>query len=364
MRIVVLGGCGDMGSYVVRDLMAHPDVQVTIGDYRRDAAERFAAELGDRANAIFVDAEDELSLVEALAGADAAVGCIGPFYHFATRLTRAAIRARVPYVDICDDWGPVDELAALDDEARDVGVTVINGLGWTPGITNLMAKKAVAGLDEVAEVRMYWGGGAADSEGLAVVMHVFYAVTGEVPTVRGGERVMVPAGTAKEIVSFPAPLGPVEVSHCGHPETLTVPRVIPADTVFLKGGLTPRWNNRLAEALVRLGLSKSHASIARVSRIIHRLEGIIGAGGVPYSGARVDVVGRKNGERANVSYRVTDKMGRLTGIPAATGAVLLARGEITSPGVHAPEDILEPDRIFAALDERGIQVLGIGASTL
>jgi saccharopine dehydrogenase-like NADP-dependent oxidoreductase len=346
-----------MGSYVVRDLMAHSDAQVTVADCRLGAAERFADQLGDRAEAIFVDAEDVGSLVEAMEGADTAVGCIGPFYHFAPQLTRAAIRAGVPYVDICDDWGPMHELAAMDRDARKAGVTVLNGLGWTPGITNLMAKRAAARLDEVDEVRMYWGGGAADSQGLAVVMHVFYAVTGEVPTVRGGEQVMVPAGSGREVIDFPAPLGPVEVFHCGHPETLTVPRVIPADTVLLKGGLTPRWNNRLAKVLVKLGLSKTHQSIARVSRIVQRLEGIIGAGGAPYSGARVDVLGREDSEDVTVSYGVTDKMGRLTGIPAAVGAVMLARGEIASPGVFAPEDLLEPDHVFGELEERGIRIV-------
>jgi len=354
MRIIVLGGCGDMGSYVVRDLIAHSDAQVTIADNREDAAEDFADQLGERVEACFVDAESQESLVEALEGADAAVGCIGPFYHFAPKLAQAAIRARVPYVDICDDWGPMDELVAMDEDAKEAGVTVINGLGWTPGITNLMAKKAAAQLDQVDEVRMYWGGGAADSQGLAVVMHVFYAVTGEVPTVRGGERVMVPAGSGREVVDFPAPLGPVEVFHCGHPETLTVPRLIPADRVFLKGGLTPRWNNRLAEVLVKLGLSQSHQSIQRVSRIVHRLEGIIGAGGTPYSGARVDVVGWSAGQARTVSYGVTEKMGSLTGIPAAVGALMLAQRAIASPGVFAPEDLVEPDQIFGELEKRGI----------
>jgi lysine 6-dehydrogenase len=179
MRIVVLGGCGDMGSYVVRDLIAFSDAEVVIADYRLERAQQMAAELGDRARGVFVDAEDADMLVRVLEGADAAVGCIGPFYHFAPKLARAAIRARVPYVDICDDWGPMDELRSMDPQAKEAGVTVINGLGWTPGITNLMAKKGAAQLDEVDEIRIYWGGGAADSEGLAVVMHVFYAITGD-----------------------------------------------------------------------------------------------------------------------------------------------------------------------------------------
>ncbi len=357
MKIVVLGGCGDMGSHVVRDLIAFSDAQVVIADYRLERAQKFAAELGPRAQAVFVDAEDPEMLVQVLQGADVAVGCIGPFYYFAPKLARAAIRARVPYVDICDDWGPMDELKGMDAEARAAGIPMINGLGWTPGITNLMAKKGAAQMDEVDEIRIYWGGGAADSEGLAVVMHVFYAISGEVPTFRDGQRVMVRAGSEKEWVEFPAPLGRVEVFHCGHPEPLTIPRTIPARTVFLKGGLTPRWNNALGAWLVKLGLIKSHRSIVRTSRLVHRLEGLIGAGGVPYSGARVDVVGRKDAEPRTVRYGTVDKMGRLTGIPAAIGAVMLARREIVQSGVFAPEEVLEPDPFFAQLERRGIRIV-------
>jgi len=356
MKIVVLGGCGDMGSYVVRDLLAHSQAEVTIADYRVERAKAFAAELGPRAEGVFVDAEDPESLQQVLQGADVAVGCIGPFYHFAPKLARAAVRAGVNYVDICDDWGPIEEVFALHDEAKAAGVTIISGLGWTPGITNLMARAGAAQLDEVESIKIYWGGGAADSEGLAVVMHVFYAISGEVPTYRGGQWVKVPAGSEKETIDFGEPLGKVEVFHCGHPEPLTIPRYIKADTVFLKGGLTPRWNNRLGEFLVRLGLSKTHQRIARTSRIIHRLEGIIGAGGVPFSGARVDVIGRKDGQSHTLTYVTIDKMGRLTGIPAAIGALMLAQGKITERGVFAPEGLIEPQPFFAELAKREVVI--------
>lgn len=356
MNIVVLGGCGDMGSYVVRDLVAHTAHTVAIADYRVDRARALAEEFGDRARGVFVDAEDPASLVGVLEGADVAVGCIGPFYHFAPQMARAAIAARVSYVDICDDWGPIEEVFGLDEAARAAGVSIVCGLGWTPGITNVMARAGADELDRVETVRVYWGGGAADSEGLAVVAHVLFAINGRVPTYRDGEWVDVPAGADGEVVSFPEPLGRVHVSHCGHPEPMTIPRTIQARTVFLKGGLTPNWNNWLGETLVKLGLGKTHRRIMTTARIVHRLEGIIGAGGVPCSGARVDVVGVKDGQARTLSYACADKMGRLTGIPAAIGAAMLARGEISRPGVHAPEGIVEPGPFFAALAERGILI--------
>ena len=61
MNIVVLGGCGDMGSHVVRELLAHSEAAITIADYRLERGKELANELGERARAAFVDANDEFS---------------------------------------------------------------------------------------------------------------------------------------------------------------------------------------------------------------------------------------------------------------------------------------------------------------
>ncbi|HOG45622.1 MAG TPA: saccharopine dehydrogenase NADP-binding domain-containing protein, partial [Anaerolineae bacterium] len=252
-RIVVLGGCGDVGSHAVRDLAETYEGTVVIADYRVELAKRLAAELGAKAEARFVDANSEESLVNAMKGADAAVGCIGPFYRYAAPVARAAVQAGVNYVDVCDDYGPIAELLALDGAARAAGMTLVTGVGWTPGLTNLLAKKGAAELDEVDEIRVFWAGSSADSTGLAVIMHVFYAVTGQVPTYKDGAWLDVPAGSGVEKVEFPQPLGVVRVFHCGHPEPLTIPRYLKARTVSLKGALVPNWNNTMASSFAKIG---------------------------------------------------------------------------------------------------------------
>ena len=357
MNIVVLGGCGDMGSHVVRELLAHSEATVTIADYRLERAKELASELGERARAAFVDANDEFSLLSVLEGADAAVGCIGPFYAFAAKMAKAAVKAGVNYVDICDDYGPIEELFALDEAAKRAGVTVITGLGWTPGITNVLAKRGAEELDEVEEIKISWAGGAADSTGLAVIMHVFYAIAGKVLTYKDGAWMEVPAGSEAEVVEFPAPLGRIRVFHCGHPEPLTIPRYIKAKTVSLKGALTPDWNNKLADLFARLGLIGTPAKNARMARIIHAIEGLFRMGGIAASGARVDVKGRKGGRQRTLSYSVVDRMGRLTAIPAAIGAQWLAEGRVERKGVFAPEGCIEPAAFLAELSKRGIRVL-------
>ena len=357
MHIVVLGGAGDMGSYVVRDLVEYTDARVTIADYRVKQARRLATRLGERATGIFVDARNRDSLLGAMRDADAVVGCIGPFYAFAPRIAREAIRAGVHYVDIGDDYGPMEELFFLHEDAQAAGTTVITGLGWTPGLSNILARRAADQLHEVDEIKVSWVGGAADSQGLAVIKHVLYAITGNVPTYRDGQWLEVPARSGRERVEFPEPLGTIEVFHCGHPEPLTVPRYISARTVSLKGSLTPRWNVLLASLFVRLGLTRTPTRIERLARLVHSIEGLFRAGGIPLSGLRVDVTGLKDGQEWTYSFAATDKMGRLTGIPAAIGAVMLARGEIEARGVFAPEGCIDPEPFLAELTKREIDIV-------
>ena len=63
------------------------------------------------------------------------------------------------------------------------------------------------------------------------------------PSFSQGRQVMVGAGTGRQVITFPQPVGPVPVYHTGHPEPITIPRFIPGlEEVTLRGGL--------AEALV------------------------------------------------------------------------------------------------------------------
>src|SRR5512136_2547460 len=105
IKIIVLGGAGDMASRAVRELAAEPEVTaVTVADYNLEAAEALARELGAKVSAVWVDANDHDALVEVIRGHAAAASGIGPFYRYEAKVARAAIDAGVPYVSLCDDY--------------------------------------------------------------------------------------------------------------------------------------------------------------------------------------------------------------------------------------------------------------------
>lgn len=362
MRILVLGGTGDMGRRAALELTRSPDVAVvTVAGRNREKAEAVAASLGPRAKGASVDARDEAALVDAIRGHDVVAAALGPFYLFEEPTARAAVRARVPYVSICDDHDAVEALFALDGEAQAAGVTVLTGVGWTPGLTNVMARHGASMLDEAREVHVAWIGSGAASGGEAVVLHVLHIVTGSVPTFRDGRRRMVPAGTGRKVVAFPSPIGPRPVWHVGHPEPVTLPRFMPElQQVTLRGGLVEPMLNRLAFGVARLGLTRSEGVRRRLASLFSRMGPVFQKvyRDVTPAGAHVEVKGMKDGRPARVVLAALGTMADLTGIPLAVAALMLGRGDIKRPGVIAPEaeGAVPPAEFLAEMETRGIAV--------
>jgi lysine 6-dehydrogenase len=361
MKIIVLGGAGDMASRAVRDLAGEAEVTaVTVADCNQEAAARLAAELGAKVSAVWVDANDHDCLVAAIRGHDAAASGIGPFYRYEARVARAAIEAGVPYVSLCDDYDAAQAVLELDGAAKEAGVTVLTGLGWTPGLSNVLARKAAAQFDLVDEINVAWGSSASDSEGYAVILHTLHIFTGMVPSFQKGRLIGVPAGTGKEVVLFPPPVGRVNCYHLGHPEPVTLPRFLPGvRTVTLKGGLSEQPLNDLAIWLARLRLTDTPAKKDVLGKIIKAALPFLsklGQAEEPCSAVRVDVSGWSAGEYRQVSYGAAAHMPELTGLPLAIGARLLACGDIHEPGVVAPEACIEPTPFLAELDKKGVKV--------
>ena len=132
MKIIVLGGCGFMGSEVTRDLARTSDFeQIMIADADLERAQALVTELGgDRVRAIRVDAGNEVALTETLRGFDVIANCTT--YHFGLSVSRAALKAGVDYIDLGGLLNTPRQLE-LDAEAREAGVIVCLGCGATPG---------------------------------------------------------------------------------------------------------------------------------------------------------------------------------------------------------------------------------------
>lgn len=362
MKVFVLGGAGDMGMEAVRDLIKFTEVkQVTIGDLNNEKAENLASSLKDQRITIRrVDASAHADLVKAMKGHDVVAGALGPFYLFEKPVVEAAIEAGIDYVSICDDHDAVDEVLQLDSLAAEKGRKILTGLGLSPGITNLLARKGYEELENVESIKAYWAGSAGDSEGLAVILHTLHIFSGQITTFQNSKHEQVKAGSGKEVVEFLPPLGPVTTYHLGHPEPVTLPRYLDGlKEATLKGGLAENYLNALARAVAALGLSSTTKRKERLGVFLKKA--------LPYfpsdkersfMGARVDITGMREGKKTTVTYTLVDHMKRLTGIPLSIGAYMMGRGKIKGRGVFAPEakGAIDIDQFLKELARRKIKV--------
>ncbi len=370
MKIVLLGG-GGMGEIALNDLVVSGVKRIVIADYDRPKVESlvkgYKAE-GVEISAAFVDANDNASLMRVMQDASVVASAIGPFSEYGVKVLKAAIEARVNFVDICDDPQPTIDELNLHDEAKQAGITATIGMGNNPGVGNLCAKYGAQKLDEVEEIEFIWVHPAISRTGGAGVLHAIGAFSGNVPSYQQGQWVDVPAGSDKEVIDFPEPVGRVEVFHSGHPEPITVPRYISVKDVSCKGGIVPVWAGQEFIRFLSYGLGDAEPikvkgvsvvprefTVSLLESLLHRMGKDMIGGGQLTKVSRVIVKGKKEGRATSYTY---DRIGNdwEAGIALSIGAQMLASGGITEKGVFAPEGCVEPQEFFQELKKRGLTI--------
>jgi len=92
-KVIVLGGCGAVGSVAVKTLAAQDIIsKVVIGDWNIEKAKKLAKELGPKVSAVKVNAEDDESIKTAVSGCDIVLNCVGPFYKTVKKYLRKLLK--------------------------------------------------------------------------------------------------------------------------------------------------------------------------------------------------------------------------------------------------------------------------------
>ncbi len=366
MKALVLG-CGETGVVAIRDLVAHGMFQ-RVGVAARDLGrvERFLSTLPTSftvtTTAHRIDVQDRAALVALMKGFDVVCNLAGPNFRNAVPVVKAALAARVPLLDVSDDWAATLEILDLHQEARKAGIAVVVGLGASPGVTNIMARHGASRLDRTDEVHTAWVMRGSDLGGPACCAHLLYSLPDRAFVFQEGRmREIRPFVDGKETLDFPE-LGPVEVVHIGHPEPFTLSRYLHgiryADD---KATFLPECTNDL---LVRLGAAaRSNGRTCVDGRPVDPLEASAtclhawskGLTDVPQTGAlRAEVRGELAGRRTRIVYAAAGRIAIGTGIPASIGAHMLALGMIRAPGVYPPEACVDPEWFFQAVSNRNV----------
>ena len=227
MKVIITGGCGGMGRFLVRAVSRLKNIEsITIADLIEPSAKEFARDFDHRVSGIGLDVSDSEAMAEIFKHHDIVLNTTGPFFRFGKPVLEAALSSNCHYMDICDDWEPTEEMLRLDGEAKSKNLTAVVGLGASPGLTNLLALLAMNQLDEVEKVYTGWDLTAAtpedesSQEGTNAAMeHGIEQMIGKVKIFRNGIFEMV-RPLEKVYINYPGKKGS-NAYIFGHPEAIT-----------------------------------------------------------------------------------------------------------------------------------------------
>ena len=375
MKIVVLGA-GLMGRAVVHDLAGAREVRdIVVADFDRERAQEVARKFGDgKASGLVADVRDTRRLAKVLRGCEVVVNCTQ--YNWNLEVMRAALAARVHYMDLGGLYHMTKKQFALDRDFRRIGKLAIPGMGGAPGITNVMARALADKMERVDSIRVYNAGADEQKYDSPIAYSFSIATILDELTMSpihfvGGRYIEKAMLSEPESGTFPAPIGKITLRHSIHSELGTLAesfRKKGVREVFFKINYDPKLVE-LVRNLVDAGFTGREAIAVNGTQVAPRAVLLAlmqkkapSKTPLDVEALRVVVTGKNKKAPVGLAMEMwadhtarpqLSAVARDTGFPAAIAAVMHGRGEIPGVGVQAPENVVPPEPFFRELKKRG-----------
>jgi saccharopine dehydrogenase-like NADP-dependent oxidoreductase len=370
VNVLVVGASGSVGRYVASELGRSPEVTVVLVASRRArTAEKTARLLGgpsDRVRPVTLDVTETESTLQAFREADVVVSAAGPSYLLEEPAVAAAVETGTPYLSLADDLAPVRSVRALDESAVANETTIVTGCGLAPGLSNLLVDLCARGLDAVEEIDIAVARSAAESDGDASAMHFLFVLTQPAPVISEFTLSDERAGTAPRLVYFPEPVGWIETFRAGHPEIATLPEKFgDLRSLQYRVGLTEKAAMDVTRAAVASKMVRSEGArraFLKASGPLRPLVERMPPKGPAWTALRVDVRGQRDGRQAIVSYGAADHLRNFASVPISLLAVKIGSGQLSVPGVHTVDEVVDSGSFLAEIGQRGVRVAKLEAA--
>jgi len=384
MKIAVLGA-GLQGNIVVTDLcdpILSPGAKdIIICDY--DLAK--AKNVGERFGIAYsqCDVSDHEQLISVIKGSEIVINCVQ--YNWNIAIMKACLEIGAHYIDLGGLFHVTRKQFELHDDFRNAGLTAVLGMGSTPGTMNVMAGYAASFLDTVEEAHAICA--CADFTRTNAVIGIPYSLltvmeehTMDPWILRGGELVAVPAGSGREMIAFPEPVGEAEAVYCIHSEPaqfarsfkdkgireasfkLSLPAVFEERVKFLAdAGFASTEKIKVGDVEV----DPLRTMVAVINRYLERYDASGDGELNDCDVLRAVVRGMKDGIEHEIIVesviRTSTKWGYMagaldTGVPPSIVAQMIAGGAITERGVCSPEQCIPALAYFRELEKREMTV--------
>jgi len=297
--VLVLGGYGNFGSYICRELCKHSNIRLLIAGRNPDRAERFAEELGlPKSHAIQLDANAaDLAHQLRLMHLNTLIHTAGPFQGQDYHVARACIDAGCHYIDLADGREFVAGISQLDDAAREAGVLVTSGASSVPALSSAVADHFLPEFAQLKSIRHAIASGAK-TPGIATMRAVLGYCGKPFQRLENGRWLTVYGWQDLHRRRYPDPIGRRWLGSCDVPDLELFPERYPqVESVSFHAGLGVPVSHLATWVLSWLVRWKLIPDLARWARPLQWLSRQIERVGTPNSAMHVELAGTGHDSR-------------------------------------------------------------------
>lgn len=332
MNVVILGGYGVFG-FRLACLLRRDGHAVWLAGRRLDRARRAAAPIGARP--LEIDRAGDLSPLST-AAPDLVIDAAGPFQSYGGnpyRLARWCVREGADYLDLSDDAGFTEGIAALDDLARQAGRRVLSGASSVPGLSSAVVAELARRMEEILLIDTAILPGNRAPRGNAVIESIVGQVGREALVWRGGQWRKLRGWTDRRDYRLgPAMTRPgyfVEV-----PDIRLFPTAFGSRSVLFRAGMELRILNAGLSLLCGIRRFVPFPLPPRLTPLIKRCADLLLPFGTDRGGMRVAVTGTGTGPVQERVWTLVADAGEGPFVPGVVCRALLRCLDKVPPGAR------------------------------
>lgn len=356
---LILGGYGYTGKLLARHLLAQTKAKIILAGRNLEKAQAFADELNDeRVSTACVDATDADTLRAVLRDVNLLL-VAAPTTRHAETVIRAALDAKVDYLDVQFSSKKLNILKELSVDIERTGLCFVTEAGYHPGLPSAMVRYAATQLDSLESALtagyLNMGKSLPYSEAVDELMEGFIDYQAQV--YKNGAWTKPNQWDMRKF-DFGEEIGIHTCYSMFFEELRALPEMYPSlkNTGFYISG-----SNWLTDLLI--------TPIVMVGLKIAPKRGLTPLGKLmwwgmqqsppPYVVAlKVEAKGLKNGQQARVEVRIEHADGyELTAIPVVAYLLQYVDETAHCPGLHLMGQIAEPVRLFEDMQRMGVRIV-------
>jgi saccharopine dehydrogenase-like NADP-dependent oxidoreductase len=354
-NVLVVGGSGFYGRYLVHDLLQFTASNITIAS-RTPSPEGFPP---SRVNTVACDLNDLSHLERILHDYDLIVHCAGPFQYLPLNPLHAAIRTATPYIDIAEDRLFARRVRSLSDEIQSAGIPVMSGISVAPALEALFASLVLPHVDRLTAIRTFAAPDTRKHRGKAMFHTMLIGVGQPFLQPRNGAPAEVHGWTEPEWIHFPPPIGRrltylvLEMADLD-----LLPQLFGVGTVEFKAGTEHVFVNRLLNLLARVRARTGGPRWERFTPLVRAISWLVGRVGKDEGAVLFEIGGVKSNEEVvhRIAVVATRDGGLIPSVLAGIAAKKLLQGQISHKGIVPIHTWITPQELLEELGKRELCV--------